>query len=135
MLRICDFADVNDLHCLSLVKNVWVYDNTLSCFLSYSTFVSQVVTGYLPNLILQLFLSLVPPIMIIFSSMQGYISFSEIQKSACTKMLWFTVWNIFFANVLSGSVLYQVNIILEPKEIPKILAEVVPAQVKINFHY
>ena len=50
-------------------------------------------------------------------------------------MLWFTIWNIFFANVLSGSVLYQVNIILEPKEIPKILAEVVPAQVKINFHY
>ncbi|XP_034706772.1 CSC1-like protein HYP1 isoform X3 [Vitis riparia] len=92
------------------------------------TFVSQVITGYLPSLILQLFLSLVPPIMIIFSSMQGYISFSKIQKSACTKMLWFTIWNIFFANVLSGSVLYQVNIILEPKEIPKILAEVVPAQ-------
>lgn len=106
-----------------------------SSFLSYSTFVSQVITGYLPSLILQLFLSLVPPIMIILSSMQGYISFSKIQKSACTKMLWFTIWNIFFANVLSGSVLYQVNIILEPKEIPKILAEVVPAQVKINFHY
>ncbi|XP_034706768.1 CSC1-like protein HYP1 isoform X1 [Vitis riparia] len=99
------------------------------------TFVSQVITGYLPSLILQLFLSLVPPIMIIFSSMQGYISFSKIQKSACTKMLWFTIWNIFFANVLSGSVLYQVNIILEPKEIPKILAEVVPAQASFFIAY
>lgn len=99
------------------------------------TFVSQVITGYLPSLILQLFLSLVPPIMIIFSSMQGYISFSKIQKSACTKMLWFIIWNIFFANVLSGSVLYQVNIILEPKEIPKILAEVVPAQASFFIAY
>ncbi|RVW80867.1 CSC1-like protein HYP1 [Vitis vinifera] len=73
------------------------------------TFVSQVITGYLPSLILQLFLSLVPPIMIILSSMQGYISFR--------------------------SVLYQVNIILEPKEIPKILAEVVPAQASFFIAY
>ncbi|RVW30479.1 CSC1-like protein HYP1 [Vitis vinifera] len=76
---------------------------------SICTFVSQVITGYLPSLILQLFLSLVPPIMIIFSSMQGYISFR--------------------------SVLYQVNIILEPKEIPKILAEVVPAQASFFIAY
>ncbi|XP_027358106.1 CSC1-like protein HYP1 isoform X2 [Abrus precatorius] len=90
--------------------------------------VSQVITGYLPSLILQLFLSFVPPIMIMLSSLQGYISWSQIQKSACTKVLWFTVWNIFFANVLSGSALYRVNIFLEPKEIPRILGEAVPSQ-------
>lgn len=93
--------------------------------------VSQVITGYLPSLILQLFLSFVPPIMIMLSSLQGYISWSEIQKSACTKVLWFTIWNIFFANVLSGSALYRVNVFLEPKKIPEILAEAVPAQVRI----
>ncbi|XP_077224006.1 hyperosmolality-gated Ca2+ permeable channel 2.3 isoform X3 [Tasmannia lanceolata] len=88
-------------------------------------FVSQVITGYLPSLILQFFLSLVPPVMKLFSSMQGYISHSEIEKSACYKVLWFTIWNIFFAYVLSGSVL---NVFLDPKNIPSRLAVGVPAQ-------
>ncbi|XP_061358098.1 CSC1-like protein HYP1 [Gastrolobium bilobum] len=90
--------------------------------------VSQVITGYLPSLILQLFLFLVPPTMLMLSSLQGYMSWSQIQRSACTKVLWFTIWNIFFANVLSGSVLYRVNVFLEPKEIPRILGEAVPSQ-------
>ncbi|XP_057993342.1 CSC1-like protein At1g69450 isoform X4 [Hevea brasiliensis] len=92
------------------------------------TFVSQVITGYLPSLILLLFLKIVPPIMEFLSSIQGYISHSDIEKSACNKVLWFTIWNIFFATVFSGSVLYQVSIFLEPKNIPAKLAVAVPAQ-------
>ncbi|ONK75863.1 uncharacterized protein A4U43_C03F21340 [Asparagus officinalis] len=90
--------------------------------------VSQVITGYLPSVILQLILSLVPSIMKLFSSMQGYIAYSEIEKSACSKMLLFTIWNIFFANVLTGSVASQVQIFLDLKDIPRVLAIVVPAQ-------
>ncbi|KAM3761761.1 hypothetical protein ACB098_01G292800 [Castanea mollissima] len=99
------------------------------------TVVSQVITGYLPSLILSTFLSFVPPIMIIFSSMQGYISHSQIEKSACIKVLWFTIWNIFFANVLSGTVLYQVSVFLEPQKIPSVLAEAVPAQASFFIAY
>ncbi|CAI0453912.1 unnamed protein product [Linum tenue] len=99
------------------------------------TIVSQIVTGYLPSLILQLFLYLVPPVMLMLSSMEGYLSSSSTEKSACTKVLWFTIWNIFFANVLSGSAFYQVNIFLEPKNIPKILAEAVPGQATFFISY
>ncbi|KAK9105117.1 hypothetical protein Scep_021961 [Stephania cephalantha] len=98
-------------------------------------FVSQVITGYLPSLILQLFLSMVPPIMKIFSSMQGLISNSEIEKSACYKVLWFTVWNIFFANVLSGSALTLFNVFLDIKNIPMKLAVAVPAQASFFIAY
>ncbi|XP_019195156.1 PREDICTED: CSC1-like protein HYP1 [Ipomoea nil] len=98
-------------------------------------FVSQVITGYLPSLILQMFLSLVPPIMMIFSSIQGYIALSQIGRSACFKVLWFTIWNIFFANVLSGSVLYRVKIFLELKNIPSILAVGVPSQASFFIAY
>lgn len=90
--------------------------------------VSQVVTGYLPSLILESFLSLVPPVMIVLSSIQGYIALSQIEKSACIKLLWFTIWNVFFANVLSGTALYRLDILLEPKRIPDLLAVAVPAQ-------
>lgn len=98
-------------------------------------FVSQVITGYLPSLILQLFLYLIPRIMKVLSSIQGYVSMSEIVRSACSKMLWFTIWNVFFANVLSGSALYQVNVFLEPKEVPRILALGVPAQASFFISY
>ncbi|KAI7757545.1 hypothetical protein M8C21_032784 [Ambrosia artemisiifolia] len=98
-------------------------------------FISQVITGYLPSLILKMFLYLVPPVMIMLSSIQGYVAHSQIEKSACNKMLWFTIWNIFFANVLSGSVLYRVNIFLEPKEIPNTLALAVPGQATFFITY
>ncbi|CAI8595239.1 unnamed protein product [Vicia faba] len=97
--------------------------------------VSQVITGYLPSLILQQFLSFVPPTMIVLSSWQGYISWCRIQKSACTKVLLFTIWNIFFANVLSGTALYRVNVFLEPKNIPRVLAEAVPSQASFFIAY
>ncbi|XP_058739272.1 CSC1-like protein HYP1 [Vicia villosa] len=99
------------------------------------TAVSQVITGYLPILILQVFLSFVPALMVMLSSLQGYISWSQIQRSACTKVLWFTIWNIFFANVLSGSALYRLNYLLEPKEFPRVLAEAVPAQASFFVAY
>ncbi|XP_012067708.1 CSC1-like protein At1g69450 isoform X2 [Jatropha curcas] len=99
------------------------------------TFVSQVITGYLPSLILQLFLKIVPPIMEFLSSIQGYISHSDIEKSACNKVLWFTIWNIFFATVFSGSVLSQVSIFLDPKNIPGKLAVSVPAQASFFIAY
>ncbi|KAJ8433122.1 hypothetical protein Cgig2_023080 [Carnegiea gigantea] len=99
------------------------------------SFVSEVITGYLPSLILQLFLYFIPRIMKMLSSIQGYISMSDIVRSACNKVLWFTTWNIFFANVLSGSVLYQVNLLLEPKEVPRILALGVPGQASFFISY
>lgn len=111
-----------------------INDTGMCNMLVCRTVVSQVITGYLPSLILSMFLSFVPPIMIIFSSMQGYISHSRIEKSACIKVLWFTIWNIFFANVLSGTALYQVSVFLEPQKIPSVLAEAVPAQVSRYFH-
>ncbi|XAR65227.1 hypothetical protein NMG60_11009274 [Bertholletia excelsa] len=99
------------------------------------TFVSQVITGYLPSLILLLFLKMIPPVMMFLSSIQGYISNSDIERSACHKVLWFTVWNIFFGNVLSGSVLNQISILLDPKNIPGKLAITVPAQASFFIAY
>ncbi|XP_078177974.1 hyperosmolality-gated Ca2+ permeable channel 2.3-like isoform X2 [Carex rostrata] len=97
--------------------------------------VSQVITGYLPSLLLQLLSSQIPPLMKLFSTMQGYIANSEIEKSACGKMLWFTIWSIFFANVLTGSVTSQLELLLDPKNIPALLAIVVPAQASFFIAY
>ncbi|KAK7368200.1 hypothetical protein VNO80_10224 [Phaseolus coccineus] len=98
-------------------------------------FFSQIVTGYLPSLILQLFLKVVPPAMKFLSSIQGYISHSDIEMSASRKVLWFTIWNVFFASVFSGSVLSILNALLDPKNIPGKLAVAVPAQASFFITY
>ncbi|KAL1824486.1 hypothetical protein ACET3Z_011264 [Daucus carota] len=97
--------------------------------------VSQVITGYLPSLVLQMFQYFVPPTMIMLSSIQGYISRSQIEKSACYKVLWFTIWNVFFVTVLSGSILYQTNVFLEIKKLPNVLAVAVPGQAEFFIAY
>lgn len=75
-------------------------------------------------------LKLVPPVMGFLSSIQGYISHSDIEMSASKKVIWFTVWNVFFATVFSGSILHQLYVILDLREITSNLAVAVPAQVK-----
>ncbi|XP_020092492.1 CSC1-like protein RXW8 isoform X1 [Ananas comosus] len=99
------------------------------------TFVTQLVTGYLPSVILQLFLYTVPPMMMLFSALEGPMSHSLRKKSACLKVLYFTIWNVFFVNVLSGSVISQLNVISSPKEIPTQLARAVPRQATFFITY
>lgn len=98
--------------------------------------VSQVITGYLPSLILQLFMFFVPPTMILFAAIQGSVSNSGMMKSACMNVLYFTIWNVFFATVLSGSAISQIdNFLSNPKDIPRQLAIVVPGQASFFITY
>jgi calcium permeable stress-gated cation channel len=92
-------------------------------------YINQLVTGYLPSVILQIFLYTVAPIMMLFSTLEGPMSHSERKRSACCKVLYFTVWNVFFVNVVSGTVINQVNVLTNPKDIPIYLAKAVPGQV------
>lgn len=98
-------------------------------------YMTQLVTGYLPSVILQIFLYIVAPIMMLFSTLEGPTSHSERKRSACCKVLYFTVWNIFFANVLSGTVISQLNVLSSPKDIPVQLAKAVPGQATFFITY
>ncbi|XP_050225929.1 CSC1-like protein RXW8 isoform X2 [Mercurialis annua] len=89
---------------------------------------SRVVTGYLPSVILMLFLYSVPPVMMVFSSVEGPFSRSGRKKSAAVKILYFTIWNVFFVNILSGSVINQLAVFTSVKEIPMQLAKAIPTQ-------
>jgi len=97
--------------------------------------VIQLVTGYLPSVILVLFLYAVPPVVMLFSTMEGCISRSERKKSACSKVLYFTIWNVFFVNVFAGSVISQLAVFSSLTELPAELAKAVPAQVTCPYLY
>ncbi|KAF6136747.1 hypothetical protein GIB67_020069, partial [Kingdonia uniflora] len=98
-------------------------------------FMSQLVTGYLPSVILMLFLYAVPPTMMLFSTIEGPISRSGRKMSACTKVLYFTIWNVFVANVISGTAISQINVISNTKNVPTLLAKAVPRQATFFITY
>ncbi|KAJ1442743.1 Calcium-dependent channel, 7TM region, putative phosphate [Sesbania bispinosa] len=91
-------------------------------------FVNQVVIGYLPSVILVLFMCAVPPMMMLFAAVEGSISRSGRKKSACVKVLYFTIWNVFFVNVFTGSVISQLSVFTSVADLPAQLAKAVPAQ-------
>ncbi|XP_047306831.1 CSC1-like protein RXW8 [Impatiens glandulifera] len=91
-------------------------------------FVIQIVTGYLPSVVLMLFLYIVPPIMMHLSTLEGPISRSSRKMSACRKILYFLIWNVFFVNVISGKFLDKWGIFNRPKDLPNELARAVPSQ-------
>ncbi|XP_044386480.1 CSC1-like protein RXW8 isoform X2 [Triticum aestivum] len=91
-------------------------------------YISQIITGYLPSVILLLFLYTVSPIMILFSTLEGPTSHSERKRSACSKVLYFFIWNVFFVNLASGAVISQLNSSSTTKDIAVQLAGVIPGQ-------
>ncbi|XP_047047802.1 CSC1-like protein At1g10090 isoform X2 [Lolium rigidum] len=95
----------------------------------------QLVTGYLPSVILLIFLYTVPPIMMLFSTLEGPISHSERKKSACRKMLYFLIWNVFFVSLASGTVINQLNSSSTTKDIAARLASVIPGQTTFFITY
>ncbi|GAA0150218.1 hypothetical protein LIER_09208 [Lithospermum erythrorhizon] len=98
-------------------------------------FMSQILTGYLPSVILMLFMYLGPPIMFFFSTLEGSISRSRRKRSACIKVLFFIIWNVFFGNYLSGSVLDRIGRASNVSQISKQLARAVPLMAKFFMTY
>lgn len=93
---------------------------------------SQLATGYLPSVVLIIFMYMVPPIMLLFSTMEGSTSRSGRKRSASIKVLCFFIWNVFFGNILSGSVIDRFNTIF--KDVNYLLATAVPSTVTFLLH-
>ena len=88
------------------------------------------MTGYLPSMILNGFIYLVPFAMLGMASFEGCIANSQKEIKACNMVFYFLLGNVFFLSILSGSLLDQIGESFEhPKNIPNRLASAVSAQV------
>uniref|UniRef100_A0ACD5WMP7 Uncharacterized protein n=2 Tax=Avena sativa TaxID=4498 RepID=A0ACD5WMP7_AVESA len=90
---------------------------------------NSVVTGYLPSLILNGFIYLIPFAMLGMASFEGCVSKSQKEIKACNMVFYFLLGNVFFLSILSGSLLDQIGeSFTHPKDIPSRLARAVSAQ-------
>ncbi|KAD4384755.1 hypothetical protein E3N88_24923 [Mikania micrantha] len=97
----------------------------------------NLITGYLPSLVLTVFLTVVPPLMMLFSTLEGRVSRSTRKRSACVKVLIFMFWNVYFSNILSGSWIERMGklTVTSPKDLATLLAELIPRQASFFMTY
>ncbi|KAL9239946.1 hypothetical protein vseg_014217 [Gypsophila vaccaria] len=89
----------------------------------------SVVTGYLPSLILNGFIYIVPYSLLGIAHLAGYSSRSETEIKVCNMVFYFLVGNVFFLSLLSGSLLDELGqSFSHPGDIPNRLAHAVSAQ-------
>lgn len=90
---------------------------------------NSVVTGYLPSMILNGFIYLIPSAMLGMASFEDCISKSQKEIKACNMVFYFLLGNVFFLSILSGSLLHQIGeSFTHPKDILIRLASAVSAQ-------
>ncbi|KAG8391144.1 hypothetical protein BUALT_Bualt01G0157300 [Buddleja alternifolia] len=96
----------------------------------------SIVTGYLPSVILNGSIYVVPFAMIGMSNLAGYVSRSRKDIRACNMVFYFLVGNVFFLTLLSGSLLDQIGeSFSHPKDFPSRLASAVSAQADFFMTY
>lgn len=91
------------------------------------------MTGYLPSVILNGFVYVVPFAIIEMAKLAGYPSRSRKDIKACNMVFYFLVGNVFFLSLLSGSLLDQIGkSFSHPKDFPSHLASAASAQVSMQ---
>lgn len=89
----------------------------------------SVITGYLPSVILNLFIYIVPYSLLGMAQFAGYTSRSATEIKVCTMVFYFLVGNVFFLSLLSGSLLDELGqSFSHPGDFPSRLARAVAAQ-------
>ncbi|KAK6140549.1 hypothetical protein DH2020_025708 [Rehmannia glutinosa] len=96
----------------------------------------SIVTGYLPSVILNGFVYIIPFAMIGMAKLAGYISRSRKDIKACNMVFYFLVGNVFFLSLLSGSLLDQIGeSFSHPRDFPGRLASAASAQADFFMTY
>lgn len=98
----------------------------------YSRRYANIISGYLPSLVLTCFVLLVPPVMLMFATMEGAVSRSSRKKSACCKAIIFFFWNIWFYNLFTGTWWDRMGklTVTGLKDMATLLGNLIPGQVK-----
>ena len=65
------------------------------------------IQGYLPGLLMKAFLAILPFLLMALTKFEGHVSYSKIDKYAAFKYHIFMIVNVFFGNVLLGSLFEQ----------------------------
>ncbi|GLT72408.1 hypothetical protein SLA2020_443460 [Shorea laevis] len=85
------------------------------------SFIRSLIQGFLPGIVLKLFLIFLPTILMIMSKFEGFNSISSLERRAATRYYLFNLVNVFLGSVIVGSALDQLKTFIKqsPNDYPK----------------
>ncbi|KAB2029703.1 hypothetical protein E1A91_D05G187400v1 [Gossypium mustelinum] len=100
-------------------------------------FIKSVIQGFLPGIVLKLFLIFLPTILMIMSKFEGFTSISSLERRSATRYYLFNLVNVFLGSVIAGSALDQLNTFIKQSanEIPKTIGVAVPMRATFFITY
>ncbi|GAB4829777.1 hypothetical protein Ancab_019432 [Ancistrocladus abbreviatus] len=99
--------------------------------------VMSFIQGVLPGLILKIFLMLVPMILMTMSKIEGFASFSSLERRSAKKYHLFILVNVFLGSIITGTAFQQLHSFLHESatEIPKTVGASIPMKATFFITY
>ncbi|XP_031260076.1 calcium permeable stress-gated cation channel 1-like [Pistacia vera] len=100
-------------------------------------FIKSVIQGFLPGVVLKLFLIFLRKILTSMSKFEGFVSLSSLQRRTASRYYLFNFVNVFLGSIITGSAFEQLNsFIKEPaNDIPKTIGVAIPIKATFFITY
>lgn len=69
--------------------------------------IKSFIQGYIPGLVLKIFLYFLPDILMILSKVEGYLSLSSLERKTASKYYYFMLVNVFLGSIIAGTAFEQ----------------------------
>ncbi|XP_052877930.1 CSC1-like protein At4g02900 isoform X2 [Gossypium arboreum] len=99
--------------------------------------VRSFIQGFLPGIVLKIFLILLPTILMMMSKVEGFSSCSSLDRRSAGKYHLFLLINVFLGSIITGTAFQQLKTFLHqpPTEIPKTVGESIPMKATFFITY
>ncbi|CAH2048007.1 unnamed protein product [Thlaspi arvense] len=100
-------------------------------------FIKSVIQGFLPGIVLKLFLIFLPTILMIMSKFEGFVSISSLERRAAFRYYLFNLVNVFLGSIITGSAFEQLDSFLKQSadQIPRTVGVAIPIKATFFITY
>ncbi|GAB2274929.1 hypothetical protein Dimus_009698 [Dionaea muscipula] len=100
-------------------------------------FVKSIIQGFLPGIVLKIFLTFLPSILMMMCKSEGIISLSALERRAAARYYVFLLINVFLGSIVTGTAFEQLNNILHEtaNAIPETIGAAIPMKVTFFITY
>lgn len=100
-------------------------------------FIKSFIQGFLPGIVLKLFLIFLPAILMLMSKFEGFNSLSSLERRSASRYYLFNFVNVFLGSVIAGAAFEQLSSWLHQSanEIPKTIGVAIPIKASFFITY
>ncbi|KAL1214785.1 CSC1-like protein [Cardamine amara subsp. amara] len=100
-------------------------------------FMKSLIQGFLPGIVLKLFLIFLPAILMIMSKFEGFVSISSLERRAAFRYYLFNLVNVFLGSIITGSAFEQLDSFLKQSanQIPRTVGVAIPIKATFFITY